>query len=88
MLKIIIDLVILLIIFPLTRDYMNMNMRYTLPCIGSILLLIPDPNVRWGVHLNRDREGRAIECLFQYSSHFLNTKDQFYALNELMVPYE
>ena len=46
MLKIVVDLVILRIIFSVTRDDMNMNVGYTLPCIGSILLSIAD--LVWG----------------------------------------
>lgn len=70
MFEIIVDLVILRIVFWLTRDYMNMNVGYGLPCICSVLLSIAD---LCGAHLNCDGEGGAVESLFQDPADFLHT---------------
>jgi hypothetical protein len=45
-LKIVVDLVILRIVFSLTWEDMDMNVGYSLPCVGSILLSIAD--LVWG----------------------------------------
>jgi hypothetical protein len=61
--------VILLEVFFLARDDVDVNVGYTLPCIRAVLLSVEDHQG----YLNSDGEGRAIVCLLQEFPHFLDT---------------